>query len=161
MALSSFAVKRTVQEEMSLAITPMADVFTVILVFLLKSFSTGISSLTPTQDVHLPEARAVSSLLDGMKLEISPNGILLNDAQVMKLTQFQFDPKQLAEDGSLKEINDAIRKEKEEKTLAGSVESRMTIVADRKTPYALLKRVFTSTANYDYTDLSLAVVEEQ
>jgi len=74
--------------DMALQITSMADIFTIILVFLLKSFSTGISNLTPNEIV-LPEGTNGDEVTEMLKIEIGPKSILVDDKAVTKLEQFE------------------------------------------------------------------------
>ena len=66
-----YAKKARISSEMALQITSMADIFTILLVFLLKSFSTGVTNITPSGNMVLPEAHKVDALVETLKVEIS------------------------------------------------------------------------------------------
>lgn len=53
-----FLKKKKSSEEMTIQITSMADIFTIILVFLLKSYSTSAVNITPSNGLKLPTAQA-------------------------------------------------------------------------------------------------------
>ena len=55
--------------EMSLQITSMADIFTIILVFLLKTTASGINTVSPN-GANLPLARGREIVQDTLKMEI-------------------------------------------------------------------------------------------
>jgi hypothetical protein len=50
----SFLKRRAPHEEMSLQITSMADIFMILLVFLLKSLSSGTIQIAPSKGLQLP-----------------------------------------------------------------------------------------------------------
>src|SRR4051794_6283392 len=107
-----FLKKTALKEEMTLQITSMADIFTILLVFLLKSFSTSISSITPSNNLVLPEAKGPDEVKEMLKVEISPDTILLDDKPVTTLIQFKFDRSDVESDGTSRSLNAALIKEK-------------------------------------------------
>src|SRR4051794_34385424 len=84
-------------EEMGLQITSMADVFVILLVFLLKSSSLGLSSVPGASGVNLPEARAETRYpkIDGApRLEVRGDGIRMGERLLVELRDFHFDASQ-------------------------------------------------------------------
>jgi biopolymer transport protein TolR len=72
-------------EDMVLQITSMADIFTIILVFLLKSFATGTTSIEPGE-ITLPESVMTDPVTETNKIQIAENGILLDDKRIFVTT---------------------------------------------------------------------------
>ncbi len=157
----TFSKKKKLDGETSLNITAMASIFVVILVFLLKSLSTNVAAVTPTQDLTLPEVKQAPDVADALKLEISADTILVDDHSVLKLDHFQFDSRDLDETGGLKAVSKAIAAEKKNHENSESSERSVVIIADQKTPYATMKRVIASTSSQGYMNLKLMVVKEQ
>src|SRR5262244_3024701 len=96
--LSPFKSK-TQSEEMALQITSMADIFTIILVFLLKSYATSAITVTPTAGMLLPEAHAGDTSVEALKVEISQNAVQVDGQPVVKLNTFAFDAGDLQANG--------------------------------------------------------------
>jgi biopolymer transport protein ExbD len=162
-----FGKREPGNEEMVLQITSMADIFTILLVFLLKSFSTGVSNITPAGTVMLPEAQASDEVADVLKVEISPDTILIDEKPVTQLSGFQFDSTDLEADGTSRSFNAALIKVKLERGPASAPEGgaedagpKLMILADQKTPYSTLKAVMTAAGNNGYLDFKFAVVGE-
>jgi len=158
-----FGGKKTVKEEMVLQITSMADIFTIILVFLLKSFSTGISGITP--NVMLPEAKASDEMVETLKVEIAENSIMLDGISVTSLKNFKFDSADMESDFTPRSFNAALvmQKEKSNARQPASVTAnpKLLILADEKTPYKTLKSVMTASSQQGFADFKLLVVEDQ
>ena len=147
-------------EEMSLQITSMADIFTIILVFLLKSYATGLSNVTPSQGVLLPEAKAQEQMKDALKIEILQDSVLVDQKLTVPLRDFSFTGEgEPGENGKSEEIFQALLKQRKNKTGVEQEDSHLLLLADQRTPYATLKRVMNSAASAGFVDLQLAVVQ--
>lgn len=163
MKLSPFKTRQH-NEEMALQITSMADIFTIILVFLLKSFSTSAVAISPTPGTLLPEAHAGDVPVEALKLEVSPTAIQLDGQPVVKLSAFVFDPADLQANGVSTALAKALELQRNRQLLIAKsnssvkVDSRILILSDQKTPYLTLKSVLASAALHGYTDFKLAVV---
>lgn len=170
-----FLKGRLGREEMSLQITSMADIFTIILVFLLKSFSTGVSNITPG-GILLPVAFSADEVVDMLKIEIAPDHILVDDKVTTTLSAFKFVANDLESNGTPRSLNAAliVRQEQEklsrenqrgrQREVAETDEPqlpRLMILADQKTPYSTLKAVMTSASRSGFGDFKLVVVEDQ
>ena len=143
-------------EDVSLQITSMADIFTIILVFLLKSSSTGLADVVPTQGVVLPEAAAQAHMKDALKIEILKDSVLVDQHPTVGLKDFMF----ADTPGQSEKIVQALtRVQHRHSSATGTPESHVLLFADERVPYATLKRVMNSAAVAGYVDLELAVVQ--
>jgi biopolymer transport protein ExbD len=155
-------------EDMSLQVTSMADIFTIILVFLLKSYSTGVSNISPSQGVLLPEAKAQPQMKDALKVEILRDSVLVDQKQAVSLKNFSFinsDANAVlakeapATGGDVSaEISKALMAQRKNMT-GNEIDSHLLLLADQRTPYATLRRVMNSAASAGFVDLQLAVVQ--
>src|SRR4051812_29676871 len=98
---SIFNKKPPANEDMSLQITSMADIFMILLVFLLKSYSTTISNLAPTTKMELPLAshKLSGEIKETVKLEISRDAIIIDQKPVVMLQGFEFRSNELKQNG--------------------------------------------------------------
>jgi biopolymer transport protein ExbD len=161
------------KDEMVLQITSMADIFTILLVFLLKSFSTGVSNITPANDMMLPVANAKDTVEEMLKVEISSGAILVDDKPITTLNVFVIDPKDLETNGTVRSLNTALLTETNQRMPASvgtaaapgeapsPVGKPLMIMADQKTPYALIRSVMSSAENSGFSQFKLVVVEDQ
>ncbi len=152
------------KEEMSLQITSMADIFIIILVFLLKSYATGMVNINPSAGIKLPETQASELAVDALKVEISKNGVQIEGNSVISLKDYTFSGNQIQNNGSSLELASAFEKERKKQILIAKnnenvkLDPRLILIADQKIPYSTIKTVLASAALNGYTDFKLAVV---
>ena len=151
-------------EEMALQITSMADIFTILLVFLLKSYTTSAMTINPSAGVQLPNAQIGEANIDALKIEVSDSGVQIEGKSIATLTHFEFDKQDLQPNGSSLSLNGALEMERKRQVLIAQsntdvkVDSKIIVVADQHVPYQTLKTVLASAALQGYTDFKLAVV---
>src|ERR1700744_4294590 len=66
-------------------ITSMVDMFVILLVFLLKSFSTSPVIISPKAGLRLPESTSPADPVDVLKMVVSTDGIYVEDKKVISL----------------------------------------------------------------------------
>lgn len=163
MKRSSFLSKRRVQkEEIHLPITAMADIFTVILVFMLKTYATSAVTVELSESVNIPQAqgridRAEEQVL---KLEVSKTSVAVSGKSVLRMNNFQFDKSDLAHAGSSKLLSHALSQERI-KNIDLKESKKVLVVADQGAPYSTIKAVLASAALEGFTDIKLAVSDGQ
>jgi biopolymer transport protein ExbD len=162
-----FSVKRPKSGEMSLQITSMADIFTIILVFLLKSFATGSLNVTPSPGLKLPTANTPDAHVQALTVEISEHTVQVENNPVAKLRQFRFAPGDLKESGVPVSLDTAFDTQKRRQQLISKSNSdvqednKLLVVADERTPYLTLKSVLTAAALHGFTDFKLVVAKKE
>jgi len=68
-------------------ITSMVDMFVILLVFLLKTYSTSPVNITPKQGMRIPESTATTDPVDVVKLIVSQDAVFVEDKKVMDLNK--------------------------------------------------------------------------
>lgn len=161
-----FKKRKPQNEEMSLQITAMADIFTVLLVFLLKTYATSAIEINPTAGMLIPKAFAAEAPVEALKLEISEKTINIEGKAVTTLDQYTFAKSDLQSNGSSDSLSKALDHERQKGMLIAKVnrdvkvDGRIVIIADQRVPYVTLKSVLASAALNGYTDFKLAVVNK-
>ena len=167
-----FGSRSPVKEEMSLQITSMADIFTILLLFLLKSFAVGLTTISPAGEITLPESRGNDEMTESLKVEISQTVILVDDKPITTLANYRLESSDVEANYTPRSLNSTLIKEKsarkkavqdkppEEREKAMGASKQMTILADQKTPYITIKSVLTSASNAGFTDFKLVVVNK-
>lgn len=137
-----------------LNLTSMIDVFTILLLFLLKSYSDVGINVSP--DLKLPTAAISKQPLPTVRVAITKNEILVDQQQVVALNQiddaFLISP--------LLQTLDMKREDILAEHLDGGFEGKITIEADKKTPYQFLKRVIYTCGQAQFTELALVVLQD-
>lgn len=152
--------KRTVMaEDVALQITSMADVFMILLVFLLKSYSTSVSNIDPPQGMLLPNANNAGKIQEALKVEISDSAIRLDGQPIANLRNFQFRPQDMSAQGSHMPLQQGFTKKQTQKSV--NARGSLLVLADQRTPYSTLKTVLNTAAVTGWREFKLVVVEDQ
>lgn len=157
-------------EEVALQITSMADIFTILLVFLLKSYAVSATNISVGKDVRLPSARGGQDQVEAIKVEVHGSGITIEGVSVVEYQNFQPSNSDLSAAGTLPVLIQELKKERERQKVLASArgdapntekDSKLLVVADKDVPYRLLKIVLASANEQDFTDYKLVVVQEE
>lgn len=164
-------VKRMLKDAQStkpvvIQLTAMVDMFTILVVFLLKSMGETSIKLPP-EDLKLPVAYYAEDPKEALLVQVSANHIAVNEKKVVTLK----DRKIATEDVSktdlflIKELEKELlaqaeiskRVEKETKELI-KFKGTVFIQLDKDLDYAIIKRVLYTASVAGYGDLRLATI---
>lgn len=149
--------------EVSLQITSMADIFTILLVFLLKGYATGAMAVTPSKGVRIPAAQGDSLAEEVLQVEISESAIQVGGNATESLNAFKFDE---AAQKSPEKLMEALKKESERRALISKAndevknDGKILILSDERVPYLTLKTVMKAAVLNGFSDLKLAVIRD-
>lgn len=160
MLKKSFLPSGAKNEQMALQITSMADIFVIILVFLLKSYSVEGLAYEPSVPLTPPTAKGRIEKSDGLKVEISSKAIALDGKNVSSMNAFRFSPKDVDSNGASNTLRRALSASKAN-ALSGAKGPKLMVVADEGAPYETIKAVLASAASEGYLDIQLAVSHAQ
>jgi biopolymer transport protein ExbD len=144
-----------------LNLTSMMDMFTIILVFLLKTYSTDGMLIQPSEFLTLPTSTIEKSPEVALDLVISKEWIMVNNEPVVTVAEV------LASEGlivpSLKEkLQVYAREAKRMEELYGTKFSgKVTIQGDKEIPYQLLVKVMATCGKSDHPNMRLVVYKKE
>jgi biopolymer transport protein ExbD len=152
-----------------LNITPMMDMMTIILVFLLKTFSSSTSTITFDQNLQVPKSITQLKPKEAVSVTITKKIVLVEGDAIAPINNGKVDPavKRDGENGYyITPLVDVLekhsRKEKKVAELTGSkFEAQLMIVADQTTPYRLLTEVLYSCGQAGYANYRLLVLKSR
>jgi biopolymer transport protein ExbD len=167
-AVRSFARKLAEPDVIKdLNITPMMDMMTIILVFLLKTF-TASSAIVP-QDANLALAPSLTRMpmKQAVPITITKRVILVEGDAVAAINNGKIDPasKRDGENGYfitplVEMLQRVSNKERKVAELQGRpFDSELMIIADRSTPYRLLTEILYSCGQAGYANYRLLVLK--
>jgi biopolymer transport protein ExbD len=150
-----------------LNITPMMDMMTIILVFLLKSFASSASTITFDQNLQVPKSSSLLKTKLAVMLTVTKKVILVEGDAVAPINQGKVDPtvKRDGENGYyITPLVDLLEKhakrEKKVAELTGQkFDAQLMIVADQTTPYRLLTEIIYSCGQAGYANYRLLVLK--
>ncbi|HEV8322387.1 MAG TPA: biopolymer transporter ExbD [Myxococcota bacterium] len=150
------------EEHGELNLTAMIDVMTIILVFLLKSYSTSPLNIPVTDQLNPPLSSTKLSPEDAVTVTISETAILVNDEQVCDVVNGKVDASLKPHGETSLEITPIIgalgKAVTDMSRTATGFNPRLMLIADRKTPYRLLTEVLTSAGRAGFNEFKLVVL---
>ena len=152
--------KRTVFAD--LLITPMVDMFVIIVLFLIANFSATGEILMMTKDIQLPEAKNVDEVKMVPVVMISSEEIVVDGVSVARLTDI--DSNEYLNIPALEEKLRELRKKSEDlHTLAGDAEAfagDINIQGHKELAFKYIKKVMFSCATAGYGNINFAVMNK-
>ncbi len=167
-AIRSYARKLADPEDITnLNITPMMDMMTIILVFLLKTFTSSATLVNMDQNLLVPPSTTQLPAKQAVAVTITKRVLLVEGEAVAPITSGRIDP-QLKRDGDngyyitplVETLAKVARREKKVAEVTGQkFDGELTIIADRYTPYRLLTEVLYSCGQAEYANYRLLVLK--
>ena len=160
----------TDSQDMSLNIASMADIFVVILVFLLKTVSGDGAGVQPSAPLTLPVGKGGDPMIEALKLEIAPQIVLIDGKPAVNLHDFQVQDQELEGPLKIKPLISALNEAKGRQLASTNLSKtpdgkklealKLTVMIDQNTPYSLIKQVLASSAGVGYSNFKLVVMKE-
>jgi biopolymer transport protein ExbD len=167
-AIRSFARKLAEPEVIKdLNITPMMDMMTIILVFLLKTFTSTQTMVTQDANLQLVPSNTPLKQKEAVPVTITKRVILIEGDAVASVNNGRVDGSQKRDGDAgyyISQVVDTLTKHaNREKKVAnltgGKFEGELQIIADRSTPYRLLTEVLYSCGQAGYSNYRLVVLK--
>lgn len=154
------ARKRRSGDDVKLNITSMMDMFTIILVFLIKNFSTEGAIVTPANNLTLPRSTVEKLAKESLSVKISRNTIMVENVLVLDTEGYQRLLTQ--KDFLIEPLYDVLKKYSEEGKKMSSISGndfsgQITIQGDVEIPYSILTRVMYTCGQAGYPNMNLFV----
>jgi biopolymer transport protein ExbD len=169
-AIRSYARKLAEPEDIKdLNITPMMDMMTIILVFLLKSFTSSAMLVNQDQNMLLPSSSTTLNAKQAIAVTVTKRVVLVDGEPVAPINNGKIDPA-LKRDGDngyyitplVEMLGRVARKEKKVAEMTGGkFDGELTIVADRYTPYRLLTEILYSCGQAEYANYRLLILKSR
>ena len=149
------------EEITHLNLTPMMDIMTILLVFLVQSFATDPGNINVNLSLHPPESTTKMLMEAATKVTVTAEQILVNDKPVMAVAAF---PTTVDADGLIAPVRDALDLEKnriDQVAAAGGppFDGKLVLVAHETTPYELLNAVLHSAGQAHFAKYELVVMK--
>jgi biopolymer transport protein ExbD len=149
-----------------LNIVAMLDMMTIILVFLLKSYSASSVSVTASEDVRPPISTTRATPKDTVAVTITPKGILVGDKRVVEIENSTI-PARFLEGRRVVPLDQALKREVDKlKYIAARNSSapfnhELSIIGDRKIPYDLLLTVLYTAGQNELENYRFVVIQQE
>lgn len=135
-----------------LTLTAMVDMFSVLVIFLLQTFSSSPELMVMADGVVLPNARTSEEIKDAPLLSVSNEGIYLDQELIGETDVVLKNPTQLMV--KLKSLRENWQRTYPDKTFEGEI----NLQADRKIPSTTVSQVMAMLPGQAYSTIHLAVI---
>jgi len=134
-------------------LTSLVDVMAIILVFLIKTFSTEGTIITASSDLELPVSTSVKKPTPRLSIEIG-RGAVMSEGTLIASTDSYAKRDSLLIPELFKWLN------RKRTTLAENA-SQTLIQCDKEAPYAIVKKVMYTCSKAKFSDFSVLVIQEE
>ena len=143
-----------------MALVPFIDMLMMLVVFLLLH-SSEVEILPNTKNITIPQSIAEIKPRETVVVMVTTEDLLVNGRIIAKVADLRGNDAQLVIEplrAALKEQSDSSLRTAAQDDLA---DREVTIMGDRGTPFAVLKRVMATATAADYGKVSLAVIQRE
>jgi biopolymer transport protein ExbD len=139
----------------------MTDMFTIMLVFLLQTFSTSDVQIIPENGMRLPASSSQSNPVEAIKLSLTKDALKIDQTKLADLRNTDFQPQDL-EDKDTNFIKPLFNElDKLAKTSADKPyvkDGKILLQADRDVPYQTLRKVMYTASMAGFPQLKLVTL---
>jgi biopolymer transport protein ExbD len=145
-----------------LRVTSLLDMFTILLVFLLKSFSAEGQMVTNSDDLRLPESTSEKTPRSAPIISVTREWIILDDKPVVKIDDVKTNGDLL-----IKPLHDGLQQARDVAEKLGAMDERLgfhgtvDIMGDRDASFAVIKRVMYTCGRVGFNNMLLAVYKKE
>jgi biopolymer transport protein ExbD len=147
----------------TLNITSMTDMFTIMLVFLLQTYSTSDVNIIPDNNIRLPQSATMVSPTEAIKLSISSTELKIDQTVIANVKNADFAASDLEDKDTnfikpLFETLDKIAKDETKKDKDFVKDGKILLQADQNLPYSTLRKVMYTASMAGFPQLKLVTL---
>jgi biopolymer transport protein ExbD len=143
-----------------LLVTPLVDMFVIIVLFLIANFSATGEVLMMSKDISLPEAKNVQDIQSAPVVTVSKTEVLLSGALIGRVEDFTRE-----EYLNIPLLEEKLRDERKKfedlhsaANDSGAFKGDVNIQADKQVEFRIIKRVMFSCASAGYGNINFATL---
>ena len=148
-----------------LNITAMMDLMTIILVFLIKSFSASSITVTASEDVRPPMSTARATPKDTIAITVTPKSIMVGDKKRVTLVNAAVSPGDL-QGKLILPLDAALKKEVEklkyiaQRNPTSPFNQEVSIIGDKRVSYTLLSAVLYTAGQNELQNFRFIILQK-
>ncbi|OQX96240.1 hypothetical protein B6I21_01445 [candidate division KSB1 bacterium 4572_119] len=152
------ASRKKRETHFALKLTSMIDMFTILLVFLLKSYSAEGQIMSVSPDLQLPQSTAQKAPQTTSIIAITQNDILLDGHKIGTVDRIM-----RTKDNLIKALENELKQKRRLSEKVSELHSdiiftgKISIQADKELPYLVIKKIMFTCGRVGYNDIMLAV----
>jgi biopolymer transport protein ExbD len=160
MRRSRYQIKTHSNTGFGLNINSMTDMFTILLVYLLQTYSTSPIEIKPEKNLRLPTSAVEVTPTQALQLSINNEGVIREGKTLVKMNQGVISRESLDPNDSsfilplFTELNKIAAESKDQENKEG----RILLQADRQLPYETIRKVLYTASMAGFPKVKLATV---
>jgi len=141
-----------------LNLTPLMDVFTILVFFLMVNSAT-VETLQQPKQIKLPESVVEAKPRETVVIFVGRDEVLVQGVRVARVADIQSNDNPRVEPirARLAELSESVIGVS---TQAIAESHEVTVLADRSVPFSVLKKIMATCTEQGYTRVSLAVIQK-
>lgn len=156
-------------DSLSLNLTPMLDIFSILVTFLLMSYSTDPVNHDVDQNLELPDSITVVNMDELPSIIVNRDEIYVNDNKILDLENGKAPEKDVQQGAIIPVYNELLKLAEQNKKIAARFSGEenkkskpgvLTIEMDRKHDFELLRRIMISGQQAEFITFKLLVAKE-
>ncbi len=156
----SKAKKNLEKEEGSLNMNSMMDMMTIILLFLLKSFSTEGALITPSENLRLPNSTADEKAKKELMVSVTKKEILVNDQPLVPINASTVPKDQMLIPALAAKLAEYAQQERELEIEVGKEFTHQVVIqGDYQLPFELIMKVMFTCAKSEFYKIRLLTIK--
>ena len=155
-AKAKLAKKAGRSVDMSLNLTPMIDMFVVLTIFLLMTFSTSGEILFIQKDIELPKATQTDEMQQAPVIIIGAGQVVIEGISVGRMDDIAEDEN--FEIADLSEKLNNLKKNFQQLHPNVTFAGQIILQGDKQVPFRVLKKVMFTCTSVGYTNINFAVL---
>ena len=142
-----------------LNITSMTDMFTILLVFLLQTYTTNDVPIDPVNGVRLPSSNTEKNPVDGIKISLSPTELKFDQTKIANVQNQMIDAAMIDPNDSnfIKPLFDELQKFNKENEKSLKI-GKILFQADQDLPYGVIRKVMYTASMAGFPNLKMVTV---
>lgn len=145
----------------SLNITSMTDMFTLLLVFLLQTYSTAEVQVDQENGIRLPSSNIETNLVNGVKISLTNSLLKIDNKEIASVKNNDIDPASLDKNDIqfirplFNELDHIAKEKSNEKYVKDGI---VLFQADKTLPYSTLKKVMYTASMAGFTQIKFITI---
>jgi biopolymer transport protein ExbD len=139
----------------------MMDMFTIILVFLLKTYSTEGQLIQPSQNLTLPTSSIQNPPEIALDIIVSKEWIMVNHEPIVQMSDVNQQTGLVIEQLSSALHRYAIESKRMEEKYGVKFSGKVTIQGDKQLPFSSILKVMATCGRSEYPNMRLVVYQSQ
>jgi len=142
-----------------LNITSMTDMFTILLVFLLQTYSTNDVQIEPAEGVRLPASNTDRNPVEGIKISLSPTELKFDKTKIANVQDKMIEASAIDSHDSnfIKPLFDELQKFNKENEKSPKI-GKILFQADQDLPYSVVRKVMYTASMAGFPNLKMVTV---